>query len=254
MRRVYLLWLLVAIYLVLSLSREAWAFSSFQRSLNDRSHATSVVREPVRAGRHAQRFELRPGDCGQQQGWSDCLQDRERIEFSQRPPYIALNTTHWFSWSLMLDHGWQDITPVTTTLGQFHHRDSLRPALLFVQRDGHYQLRIESAAHQHRERIFNLKPIDAMRAAWTDIVVEVRFSSDHTGRIRVWVDGGLTVAVNGPTTLETTPVFFKYGIYRSYVSRRPLRGVHVAYWDEVRWGRDRASVDPRVNPALRPVN
>ena len=254
-RRVWIFWILSAVLILLTGLKDSWAFSGFQRSLNDRPWGIVESDRLVRSGRTAQLFELRPGDCGSQPGWSDCLTDRERVEMSQLKPYLDLDRTYWVSWSLWLDPAWPDISPVTTTLGQFHHRDSSVPALLFVQRNGQYSLRIESAKSLYVGRdTYPLKSLDRMRGSWTDVVVQVRFSNKDQGMIRVWVDGRLVAAVNGVSTLGTTPVYFKYGIYRSFVSRRPDRTVHRAAWDEVRLGTTRQSVDPRINPGLSPVN
>lgn len=233
----------------------AYPFTGFHRSLNDRPWGAETVHDPVRAGAESQRFELRPGDCAEQPGWSDCQNDRERSEFSQQKPYIQIGEEVWVSWSIYLDPNWPDITPVTTTLGQFHHRDSTTPAVLFVQRNGQYSLRIESArALWPNQYVFNIMPIDRMKGKWTDIVVQAVFRPDDQGIIKVWANGNLVVNLQGPTTIGTTPIFFKYGIYRSFVSRKPDRGTHILYWDEVRSGPTRESVDPRINPNLGPVN
>lgn len=247
-----ILFLLAVLFIGL---REARAFTGFQRSLNDREWGISVVTAPVRAGRVSERFELRQGDCGAQPGWSDCAMDRERVEYSQLQPYIALGQEVWVSWSIMLDPQWQDLSPVTTTLGQFHHRDSSTPALLFIQKDGRLSLRIESARSLYPgQDVRPLLPLDALRGRWNDIVVQARFSSGPDGIVRVWVNGVKAVELLGPNTLGTTPVFFKYGIYRSFVSRVPVRARGVAYWDEVRSGPNRDSVDPRTNARLAPLN
>lgn len=254
--KVWLLWLLSAVLLLVS--HCSWAFSGgFQRSLNDRAWALTQVDglHPVRAGRVSQRFELRQGDCGSQPGWSDCVQDRERIEQSQQKPYIEQGIMAWYSWSLYLDPHWPDITPVTTTLGQFHHRDSPTPAILFVQRNGAYWLRIESARSLYQGMdLYKLADLAQMRGRWLDIVVEARFSQGRDGVIRVWANGQLRAEILGPNTLGNTPLYFKYGIYRSFVSRVPNRPAHIAYWDEVRQGTTRHAVDPRSNPKLLPVN
>lgn len=249
----WVIWVLLALLIVL---QQVHAFSGgFARSLNDTSWGLYTVREPVRAGRVSERFELRQGDCGSQPGWSDCAMDRERVEQSQRRPWIDLDQEVWVSFSLMLDPSWQDISPVTTTLGQFHHRDSGTPALLFVQRGGRYALRIESARALYPGRDhYTLLPLEAMLGQWNDFVIQVRFTDQPHGLIRVWVNGELAVDHHGPTTLGKTQVFFKYGIYRSFVSRVPNRPVGIVYWDELRSGSSRREVDPRVNPRLRPQN
>jgi len=253
--RIWILWISSAILILLSALFKPSEATEFTRSLNDKPWAHTTVTQPTRAGATAQQFLLRPGDCGAQPGWSDCATDRERIEFSQTAPYTLLNTTSWTAFSIYLDPQWQDISPVTTTLAQFHHRDSATPAVLFVQRNNGYYLRIESAKSLYPGQDHHLLlPLDAMRGRWTDIVIQARWANNPSGAVRVWVNGRLTVAFNGVTTLGTTPIFFKYGIYRSFVSRRPDRAHHLAVWDEVRLGPTRAAVDRHFNPQLPPVD
>ena len=245
----------ITIYLlVLFVSFNASA-QEFSRSLNDKPWALTTVKEPVRSGRYSERFELRAGDCSADPGWSDCEQDRERIEQSQREPLLAHDRTYWAAWSFMLSEDWVDISPVTTTLGQFHHRSSLRPVVLFIQRGGRYLLRLESARelHPHNHTVV-LANLEDLKGRWTDVVVEARFSHGPEGVIRVWVNGLLRAEVLGTTTLGDKPIFFKYGIYRSFVSRREVRPTAVAWFDEVRIGPTRESVDPNFNPKLRPKN
>lgn len=243
--------LLSAVVLVLGLC----GFTTFQRSLNDTPWGYTWETQEVRRGKFAQRFELRQGDCGSQPGWSDCQMDRERTEMSQVKPWIDLGTLNWYAWSVRLDPNWRDNSPVTTTLGQFHHRDSSTPAILFVQKDGAWWMRIESAKSLYPGRdLYKLLSLDEMRGQWHDIVVEARFSSGMDGVIRVWVDGQPRVNLTGPNTLGTTPNFFKYGIYRSYVSRVSHRATQVIWYDEIRSGPTRESVDWRLNPRLAPVD
>ena len=51
-----------------------------------KKHGVQVVNKkdghPVRAGKKSIRFEVKPGDCGYDDGWSDCKKDRERHELS----------------------------------------------------------------------------------------------------------------------------------------------------------------------------
>lgn len=52
------------------------------RSLNDKKHGYAISSDVARAGRKSQRFEVRAGDCGEDPGWSDCANNRERSEIS----------------------------------------------------------------------------------------------------------------------------------------------------------------------------
>ena len=51
---------------------------------------------PVRAGDKSIRFEVRPGDCGYNDGWSDCKKDRERQKIwkDNKKQKYRINKTH----------------------------------------------------------------------------------------------------------------------------------------------------------------
>lgn len=225
-------------------------YTGFQRSLNDKPWGVAKIdrsKGPVLAGQYSERFELRQGDCGSQPGWSDCTTDRERTEMSELQPYTKLGVPTWYSWSFYLDPAWPDISPVTTTIGQFHQRDQSTPAVLFVQRNGIYMMRIESAKALYPGRdIINLLEPGELRGRWHTVVVYALWSTGNDGKLQVWINGRRAANISGPNTLNTTPIFFKYGIYRSFVSRQQVRPPHIAYIDEVRKGPTRESVDPTL--------
>ncbi len=233
-------------------------YTGFQRSLNDKPYGIVLVDKakghPVFAGTKSERFEVRQGDCGVQPGWNDCKQDRERAEMSELKPYTQLGKPTWYSFAVYFDPTWQDISPVTTTIGQFHQRDVSSPAILFIQRNGVYQMRIESAKEQYVGKDhYVLVDETNLKAKWHYVVVFAKWSTGNDGILRVWVNGNLKVNVLGPNTINTSPVYFKYGIYRSFVSRVPQRPAHVVYIDEVRKGPTRQTVDLELKK-IQPLN
>jgi hypothetical protein len=250
---------IVGLALILCVHASALAqYTGFQRSLNDKPWGVVRVDNgngPVDRGQLSERFEVRQGDCGSQPGWSDCAMDRERSEMSELKPYTQLNQPTWYAWSVWFDHSWPDISPVTTTIGQFHQRNQSVPAVLFIQRDGRYFLRLESAKNLYPDdHVRTLVPAHSLKGRWHRIVVFANWSTDSNGILQVWVNGVQRLDHRGPNTINTTPVYFKYGIYRSFVSRVPNRPPHIVYIDEVRKGPSRESVDYLVNPKLQPVN
>lgn len=233
-------------------------YTGFQRSLNDRPYGIVTVDKvkghPVFAGNKSERFEVRQGDCGRQPNWDDCAMDRERAEMSELRPYTQLGVPTWYSFAVYFDPSWPDITPVTTTVGQFHQRDVSSPAILFVQRSGEYRMRIESAKELYKNRDhYTLVDANNLRGKWHYIVVFARWSTGNDGILQVWVNGVQKIDLRGPNTVNTTPVYFKYGIYRSFVSRVANRPPHVLYVDEVRKGPSRETVDLSLKN-IPPVN
>ena len=74
--------LFIAALLVFHLPAGAMALGRLDgnRSLNDKKHGYAISSDVARAGKKSQRFEVRAGDCGEEIGWSDCANDRERSE------------------------------------------------------------------------------------------------------------------------------------------------------------------------------
>jgi hypothetical protein len=90
-----------------------------------------------------------------------------------------------------------------------------------------------------------------LRGRWHDIMVHARWSRDDDGLFDVFVNGDRRYQHEGPT-MTADAVCFKFGVYRSFISRN--RGVaaattQVAYYDAVRHGRTRADVDIETAPA-----
>jgi len=251
---------IIAVFIGSILSLSVFAqYTGFQRSLNDKpwgiQPSERSKKEPVYAGPRAERFELRQGDCGFQPNWNDCTMDRERVEMSELKPYTQLGQPTWYSWAVLFDQTWPDISPVTTTVGQFHQRDVGAPAILFIQRNGIYAMRIESAKTLYQGRdLYPLVNANELRGRWHTVLVYARWSTGADGELKVWVNGQLRADIKGPNTTNTTPVYFKYGIYRSFVSRVPQRPTQVLYFDEVRKGPTRESVDLNGAARFKPLN
>ncbi len=54
-------------------------------SLNDKSHGYTTTADPISVkSKNVERFEIRHGDCGRNEDWSDCDNDRERSELTDR--------------------------------------------------------------------------------------------------------------------------------------------------------------------------
>ncbi len=250
----------IAVFIGSLLSLSVFAqYAGFQRSLNDKPWGITASErsknQPVYAGKLSERFELRQGDCGEQPGWSDCALDRERVEMSELKPYTQLGQPTWYSWAVLFDQNWPDISPVTTTVGQFHQRDVGNPAILFIQRNGIYAMRIESAKELYQGRdLYPLVDNKNLRGKWHTVLVYAKWSTGPDGELKVWVNNVLKADIKGPNTSNTTPVYFKYGIYRSYISRMQNRPTHILYIDEVRKGPTRASVDLNGAAKFKPLN
>ena len=78
-------------------------------------------------------------------------------------------------------------------------------------------------------------------------------------RMDAWINGKKKVEINqSPLNFIPDKIYFKYGIYRSFVSR--YKNIHgkiptqIVFYDEVRRGTSIKEVDRSMNPKLKPVD
>lgn len=240
-----------------------------RKSLNHYSHGWALSSEQVLKGSKAERFEVRPGDCGTDGTWSDCAMNRERSEILVEQPRIYPGETKFVSWNVYLPKDFEDSDKVKTTLGQIHSFGGPRgsagglpskpPLLQFDVFKGQYKmcwhkLSMVDGKLQDRCQWHDLKSLDNMRGSWTEVIIEVNTDTKQ-GYARVWVDGVNKVEISEPVaTYRPEHFYLKYGIYRSFVSRQggPMP-TQVAYFDEVRIGSKLDHVSTQ-RCALKPVN
>ncbi len=201
---------------------------------------------PVRAGKQSIRFEVRPGDCSRNSvGHDDCLTDRERHELVQTGSTQIEGDDWWYAWSLYMPEDYPNVFPTKVALGQFHQ--SSKVTWMFRNKGGGYYVNRQQTLGRGYGFDKILDDI-SLRGNWNDIVVHVRWTFQDTGIFHVWVNGKKAYDYSGPTMGQNTKVYFKFGIYRAFISRYKERysasglPVQVIYFDEVRRGRTRAEV------------
>lgn len=238
-----------------------------QKVLPTPAYAVTDVKSPVRAGKKAQRFEVRPGDCG----GSDCKNDRERamIKLSKTWRY---GTPQWIGFSVYLPADFPTSKRVNTTVAMIHqqggptNRAENHVDLPVVQvnlrgnslvADVHY---LTGDRHDVRDESqdFPLTTLDAMRGQWTDLLIH--FVTSGEGQVlEVYVDGKRRISIDDLAEygidLSGLPIFereavienfiahrpqaynFQYGMYRAFVSRHggPMPA-QVVVIDEIRLG------------------
>ena len=245
------------------------------RSLNTTSWGYKLVSapEPVRAGEKSQRFEVRRGDCGQDEVWSDCNYDRERSEVLVRN-IIYPKTDMWFSWSLFIPQDFKSGVKVKTTVGQIHQRGIVRvgenstaggfpsfPPLLQIDISGdcfgatYHKITRRPTSLGDEAQYECMTTLEEIRGKWTDVVVHFD-SHQENGILELFVNGDSKRIVKNPMLLVPDNFYLKYGIYRSFVTKEypNIMSTQIVYFDEVRMGRTRMDVDTQLNPALKPVD
>ena len=173
---------------------------------------------PVRAGNKSIRFEVRDGDCGQDEegDWSDCKGDRERHELSAgRKGDTMSKGEYWFSWSLYFPKEHQNFWPLSNNYGQFHQKRS-SPVFMFKELKGGYSVvrTIGDVDYDERRLIRN----DDMKGKWHDILINAKWSKKDDGFFKVWVNDKLKYDYKGPTKTAQY-VYQKFGIYSTGLTR-----------------------------------
>ena len=193
---------------------------------------------PVRAGEKSIRFEVRPGDCGKDAdgGWNDCKKDRERHELSGKP---MSNGTWWYAWSIYIPKDHIFISPSTLIIGQFHQWNN-HVIWMFkngMSREGYY------VENQIKEDVFKKQILlekNDMHGNWNDILVNMNWTHKDDGFFKIWVNDKLSYHYKGPTKTKNDKPYFKFGIYRSHLSKWIKKNkksevpAQVVYFDEVR--------------------
>ena len=224
-----------------------------------REHTYRVVSKkdghPVRFGEQAERFEVRPGDCGVTENGhhSDCATDRERSEMdSQLYQKFYDGDEYWYRWSIFFPRDYDALHPVHMTFGQFK-QIGCHPVFSFNIKDyatysepsfikymtNRYAREVEGAGlYTHITRNF--------RDKWFDIVVHAKWSHSNNGKFQFWVNGKLISDYKGKTLWCYDGIYFKYGIYRTGVSAVAAKYRHtIVYYDGIRISKtDEGMFDP----------
>lgn len=253
-------------------------------------HSVTTSSEVARVGDTSQRFELRGSDCK----GTDCEMDRRRFELIQTTSNdSSVGDEVWYGWSMYLPTDFADISPSNTLLGQV--KLVRWRSQLFNIGINESTLVVDYRPRGAQDSIWcRAAPLSQIRGKWTDIVIYANLNYDNpTGQpmFQAWINGRLVCSSIAPLITremveytQTERIYFKYGIYNSYVSRwlndhktqsvsangwgdyhvdsgatnnsiaaRPFEidwGVElptqVVYYDEVRIGRTREDVDVRL--------
>ena len=189
-------------------------FTSFSRSLSTTSHGYSIINDitGVAPSTEIERFEVRPGDCSSTSGWSDCATDRERSELTEGSRNYE-NSEWWYGWSFFIPDEYPIIYPAKTAIGQFHQDDG-PPAFMFQNGSGGYWI---DRNFGNTTDYIQLLTQEEMLGKWNKIEVHALWKKEN-GFFRIFVNGELKYDFKG-RTISGSSVYFKYGIYRSYLSR-----------------------------------
>ena len=195
-------------------------FGKAKRSLNKSPHGYTVISDPTTNAptKLVEVFEVRPGDCYKNpgvNGWDDCSHDRERSELTENNSGPNRHGSEfWYGWSIYFPENYINIYPTKTALGQFHQKDA-DPIWMFdnASRSGGYRVVGSVNLLKTKQKLISEEDL---RGQWHKIEVHAKWSRSDTGVFQVWVNGDLKLDYKGKT-MTAKEVYFKYGVYRSYM-------------------------------------
>jgi len=223
-------------------------FGIFQRSLNNTSHGYQIIPDPTGTApvKYVEKFEVRPGDCSSNSTWNDCSNDRERSELSERYKTTKSGSEFWYGWSVYFPMDYTNVYPTKVALGQFHQQGS-HVIWMFQNSNGGYH--IDNQVRGHSEKYDILIPEKELRGKWHKIEIHVKWDTKYTGFMKVWVNGIQKSNFEG-RTMDASRVYFKYGLYRSYLSRYKRAEnktdvpAQTVYFANVKRGKTRKDLEP----------
>ena len=224
-------------------------FGPFMRSLNIKIHGYQIVPDPTGSAPTdmIEVFEVRPGDCSANWGWNDCKNDRERSELSEINKSTHSNSEYWYGWYIYFPEDYLNVSPTKVALGQFHQKDS-HVVWMFQNTYGGYDL--DNQVKGYTKEYYPLINEDELRGHWHRIEVWIRWAKDDSGFLRVWVNGEQKVDYQGQT-MDASSVYFRYGLYRSFLSRyKNIYGVdkvpaQIVYFSNVKRSKSRNGLAPK---------
>jgi hypothetical protein len=196
-------------------------FGKAKRSLNKAPHGYTVISDPTTNAptKLVEVFEVRPGDCYKNpgvNGWDDCSHDRERSELTENNSKPNRHgSDYWYGWSIYFPEDYINIYPTKTALGQFHQKDS-DPIWMFHNADRAGGYKVVGTVGNLLKTKQTLISEEDLRGQWHKIEVHAKWSRSDTGVFQVWVNGELKLDYKG-RTMTAKQVYFKYGVYRSYM-------------------------------------
>ena len=215
-------------------------------------HGFQIVDEkgghPVRWGGKSIKFEVRPGDCGRNDDWNDCTNDRERHELSQLGNYQRAGDENWYAWSIHVPGDTPSIWPTKVHLGQFNQKKKNVLFLFSWTPDG-YIIDNQYPGDGYTNHTKLIVPKEQFLGQWVDVLIHAKWSSGDDGLFTVYVNHEKKYEHAGPNIAKGDTSYFKFGIYRSFISRYTgVMGVkeapkQVIYYDELRKGQKLTDVD-----------
>lgn len=258
--------------------------SQIEKLSHRKKYRFSKSPEIVRRGEVAQRFEIRHGDCGKTSGYSDCANDRMRVEMKEKPKnkFSRPGRGVWYGYSVFIPQSFVSLGKANTALSQVKTEKWPMPMWMLTFNDNPYLLWADN-------KTCKIGSMASWKGKWNDLVVYANYGQSGADTyFLLYRNDRLICRRNTPfvpakAAKNGLKLGMKYGVYNSFVSRylaknakknvssaalqqankngvvsrspslTPFKhdwGVklptHVVYYDEMRFGSSRETVDVRM--------
>ncbi len=195
------------------------------------------------------RFEVNHGECGQEPKWSDCENERERVELSyayKSSQFGKANNEQWkkekwYRLYLFIPKDFNSVVPAKTSLIQWKRHNPSKVIIMFQYHKGGllFNMNAESFAG---DGWYLMKSDEELRGQWTEILFNTNWHPDwDKGYMKVWIDGKLKFVHKGPANHDDgKELSLRFGHYSSFFNeyRRSTGNTtypqRVVYFDGVR--------------------
>jgi hypothetical protein len=187
------------------------------------TYSVQQTAEQVKAGSNALRMEVRSTDA-QTSG-----SIRSEITLDSDP----LNQDRWYGFSLYLKD-WVD-DDAGEVVYQWHPDNSNgSAAMALLTNGGRFTYVTNNNGTTSNNTYTDLGPVISNR--WVDFVIHIRWATDSTGLLQVWMNGNQLINRSAVKTAALTS-YFKLGIDKfGWLSQASPVTQRVSYYDEVRIG------------------
>tara|TARA_B100000963_G_scaffold260264_1_gene228545 strand:+ start:300 stop:1331 length:1032 start_codon:yes stop_codon:yes gene_type:complete len=228
------------------------------------------VRDHVRYGNTALRFELRSGSCGKtKSGWDDCKNgpygsERHELLPNNKNRNVGFKGNVWHTlsfyqlpfkthmqghnsiWQIHNDGDWAPMfnTDLTEEGIYWQRRSACNDPRVYKKYNAKGNDGCSSRWKENSRTI--IIPKNEMFSQWNDVIMNVNYTTKDSGFLKMWVNGKLVYHFEGPILPPnggngwTNNSAMQFGIYRMSET-----GVHpyteVRYYDEIRFAKKKCS-------------
>jgi hypothetical protein len=183
------------------------------------------AKHPVRSGKQSLRFEVRPGQCGDE----DCTTGRERSEIEMNSRDLP-GKEYWYAWSVYFKN-YKIIQNIGVHHGQWKQYNTGYMYPTFTRLSGGLYAEFGKDIGTYKKYL--VIPNKGFSNKWHDFVVHTKWSSSSKGFFKLWRNGKLLVNRKGSNVSTNNPITFRFGIYRPFESKTKSSIKHIVYYDEL---------------------